>query len=133
MQQEAGRAAERKRERVKTAMEHLGVPGFWMNDRWVATPSGWDRIRWLVRQKARDFCEHDKLIELGLLDEVNGCQGRTQWGDTHHRFGRGGGRRDDRPTLPDGTQNLFFLSRSCHAQARIDRRDHAGKTTDRKP
>ncbi len=98
-----------------------GIPGWWIDDpaspdgkRWIATAYGWDKITERVKQEANFRCQ------LNLADD---CQGRqTQWLDTHHRRGRGGGKRDDRITIL-GVRNLKAACRDCHQIAKIERKD----------
>ena|SRR5882762_7872482 len=86
-----------------------GLPGDLIGDRWVATRVSWGKIRWRLAEKAGFRCEH--------------C-GRLLYysGDAHHRFGRGVAKRDDRIELPDGTRNLLYLCRKCHAEQPIERK-----------
>lgn len=107
---------------MKNYGEYQGIPGHWMAGRWIATHYGWGKIRNLVRELAEGRCESRKLAELGLLDDNNECAINLQWFDVHHRFGRGGGKRDDRPRLDNGEQNLFAVCRACHSRTRIERR-----------
>lgn len=97
-----------------------GIPGWWIDDpaspdgkRWIATAYGWDKITERVKQEANFRCQ------LNLADD---CQGQTQWLDTHHRRGRGGGKRDDRITIL-GVRNLKAACRDCHQIAKIERKD----------
>jgi len=89
---------------------HLNAPGHWYEDgnRWVATDYGWNLIRKYVIEQAKGKCEK--------------CGKEAQYLDIHHRFGRGGGKRDDRPVLGDGTKNLLALCRFCHSETPIERR-----------
>ena len=96
-----------------------GIPGYWIDDqasidgrRWIATHYGWEKIQALVKQEAQGRCE------LNLSDN---CASATQWGDTHHVYGRGGGKREDRLQV-EGIQMLKFACRSCHEIAKIERR-----------
>lgn len=91
-----------------------GIPGFWIDDpqspdgrRWIATHYGWELIQKKLKERARERCE------LVISDN---CQLRTQWGDAHHVYGRGGGKRDDRLSM------LKYACRNCHAIAKIERR-----------
>ena len=97
------------RERGKWA----GLSGYWINaqERWVATETGWHNIRHRLAEEANFRCQNCGAY-LGYH------------GDAHHRYGRGGGRRDDRVTLPDGTRNLFYLCRQCHFHTAIERKSN---------
>ena len=96
----------------RISQDYQGIPGEMLgNDRtgwrWVATHYGWDKIKALVKSLAKERCER--------------CHKHEPWGDTHHIYGRGGGKRDDRPVLPDGRKNLEYLCRECHGNTEIRR------------
>jgi hypothetical protein len=87
-----------------------GLPGHWINgQRWVATETGWHKIRHRLAEQADLRCEKcgDKIYYRG---------------DAHHRYGRAAGKRDDRIELPNGTRNLFYLCRQCHSETPIERK-----------
>lgn len=97
----------------KLSQDYQGIPGHLIGNmrtgwRWVATHYGWEKIKALVKANVNSRCER--------------CHAFEQWGDTHHIHGRGGGKRDDRPVLPNGTKNLEYLCRECHGTAKIKRR-----------
>lgn len=103
--------------RIKGEWE--GVPGFWIDDdyspdgkRFVATHYGWEKIEARVKSDAREVC---------ALHTSANCPGRTQWGDVHHVYGRGGGKREDRPVVR-GIVMLVYGCRPCHNEVRIKRR-----------
>lgn len=110
---------------MKTAGTWNDIPGFWINvrERWIATHYGWGKIMQLVREIAQERCEFHLLNQGPHHPD---CPDYTRWGDTHHRFGRAGGKRDDRVFLDNGMKNLFYLSRFCHDRANIERRLPAG-------
>lgn len=97
---------------ARVSQDISGVPGHMIGNartgwRWVATHYGWEKIKALVKAAANSRCEQ--------------CHAFEQWGDTHHIYGRGGGKRDDRPVLPDGRKNLEYLCRECHGTTEIKR------------
>lgn len=115
---------------MKVRGEWNGIPGYWHDDkyspdgkRWIATQYGWTRVQALVKETAQNRCQ---------LANTADCAGRTQWGDTHHIYGRGGGKRDDRLTVA-GRPNLAYACRPCHNEAKIKRRwpreEHHDATT----
>lgn len=93
---------------MKLAGDWQGAPGYWLdqNRRFVATKGGWKIICNRLRKLAENHCEN--------------C-GHSCHGDAHHRYGRGGGKRDDR-IWRDGRRNLLLLCRLCHDTAVIERR-----------
>ena len=93
---------------MKEAGQWEGVPGHWLdsNRRFIATKYGWRMVVARLRKLADNRCEN--------------CGCRCQ-GDPHHRYGRGGGKRDDR-IWKDGRRNLLLLCRLCHDTAVIERR-----------
>ena len=100
--------------------EWEGIPGHWLRDsqspdgqRFIATHYGWERIRDRVKELAHGQCE---------LNIAEDCQPRTYWLDTHHRRGRGGGKRDDRIVIL-GKRNLVACCRQCHGLATIETRE----------
>jgi hypothetical protein len=102
---------------VNVKGEWEGIPGHWLTDpqspdgrRFIATHYGWDKVQARVRDLCGSRCEMN-------LSEY--CQGRTQWLDTHHRRGRGGGKRDDRIYIL-GKRNLLGVCRPCHDLAKIE-------------
>lgn len=95
--------------RVKGTWE--GIVGYWINgnERFVSTMHGWGQLK-EVGRTAYVNCEY----------QLRGCQGNgCEW---HHRFGRGGGKRDDRIYLPDGARGMYWTCRTCHEQVRIERK-----------
>lgn len=95
--------------RVKGKWE--GIVGHWINvdERFVSTLYGWGQLK-EVGRTAYVNCEY----------QLNGCKGYgSEW---HHRFGRGGGKRDDRIFLPDGSRGMFWTCRNCHDKLRIERK-----------
>lgn len=92
------------------------IPGYWINEdeRWIATMYGWTVLLKEIGRRDYQFCEYG----------MNGCHGLgNEW---HHRFGRGGGKRDDRIFLPDGTRILYWTCRACHDQVKIERKPCVG-------
>lgn len=63
--------------------------------------------------------------------EGEGCGKRTLLADghCHHQAGRGGGRRDDRIKLPDGSRNLQWLCEDCHRGKHIPEKVVPAKPT----
>lgn len=105
---------------MKIRGEWNGIPGFWIDDpqspdgkRWIATHYGWDRVKERVKEIANGRCE---------LNLSENCQGANYWLDTHHRRGRGGGKRDDRITIL-GKRNLMACCRTCHDSAKIETKE----------
>lgn len=102
---------------MKTKGDWEGIPGFWLDDsvspdgkRFIATHYGWDKVKERVKTIANGRCE---------LNLAADCQGSTFWLDTHHRRGRGGGKRDDRIFI-SGKRNLIAGCRACHDLAKIE-------------
>ena len=83
---------------MKVRGEYRGIPGHWFNgdERFVATPYGWSKIRELIKMRAMFICER--------------CWGLASEGEVHHLKGRGmgGAIRDDR------LEHLQWLCRACH-------------------
>jgi hypothetical protein len=102
---------------MKVPGEWEGIPGFWLDDpaspdgkRWIATHYGWEKVCQRVKALCQGRCE------LNLSDN---CSIRSHWLDTHHRRGRGGGKRDDRIWIL-GVRALKAACRPCHAIAKIE-------------
>lgn len=92
----------------REAFEYQGIPGHILGGtRWVATHYGWDRIKQLVREKFKWRCVY--------------CNRYDRYGDAHHPYGRGGGKREDRLEFPSGLPNLEYVCRDCHNGLEIKR------------
>lgn len=107
---------------MKTFFRYHGIPGYIQGDgeRWIANDFG--PVSRMVRETAQNICEMDQLGQSHAED----CPRNDPWSECHHRWGRGGGKRNDLPVLPDGTKNLFCLSRKCHEKVKIERRPAKG-------
>lgn len=99
-----------------------GIPGHWLEGgkRWVSTAYGWKVVCGRLKDLATPMGEQRARCE--------GCGRPTMEGDGHHRYGRGGGRRDDRIEI-GGERNLLYLCRTCHEKAPKERRDYDSTST----
>jgi hypothetical protein len=92
-----------------------GLPGVWRDDptavdgkRFIATLWSWHKIKQGLAEACKCFCE-----SCGRFDKN---------ADGHHVYGRGGGKRDDRPVVwYEGSMicMILYLCRECHGKAVI--------------